>query len=47
MITLFAKCVKQLGFYTSKTALIGFTAFAKCVKQLGFYTKKHNHNLEC
>ena len=34
----FAKCVKQLGFYTCLDVKGTNDTFAKCVKQLGFYT---------
>ena len=34
----FARCVKQLGFYTRMSLLRDLRRFARCVKQLGFYT---------
>ncbi len=34
----FARCVKQLGFYTWITFDCNVLMFARCVKQLGFYT---------
>ena len=34
----FARCVKQLGFYTVAKAVRLESMFARCVKQLGFYT---------
>ena len=35
---MFARCVKQDGFYTIKVWLLNVVAFARCVKQDGFYT---------
>ena len=34
----FARCVKQLGFYTLEIQTQNHFQFARCVKQLGFYT---------
>ena len=34
----FARCVKQLGFYTRNKPIVPDAWFARCVKQLGFYT---------
>ena len=35
---MFARCVKQLGFYTDRLNSAKIILFARCVKQLGFYT---------
>ena len=40
---MFARCVKQLGFYTIKSKQRGNKPFARCVKQLGFYTNRVIH----
>ena len=38
-IEAFARCVKQLGFYTLLIGIWSSQGFARCVKQLGFYTE--------
>ena len=39
---MFARCVKQLGFYTKCAGEAPDMGFARCVKQLGFYTEQFN-----
>ena len=41
---LFARCVKQLGFYTHIGKHRINSRFARCVKQLGFYTHTGGHS---